>query len=322
MSDALSHIASVEQQQLVNKYVGVASFVILYYDYFLTLPLECSRYWSSPRITWASTFFYLNRYLSVLGHFPVIFQQFWISSDPDRISVCMRLTSFHQYLALVIQVIVGALLLMRTYALYNCRLAVLLGLCILSMAFISYAVWRVMSVQTFEYSVKDLPLTGCHLPISQHSSQALASVWTVMFSFDVLIFFMTLYKSLTCKRDGNSTILHVMLRDGTIYFGVMMVACVSVILSFRMFLPYERGLTTTLTNSLSSTMVSRLMLNIRDPKLSSSYRDERTTLGTLRTQPVFTSFIATSLGRDEWDLPSAHPCSDIPLENRIKDTTY
>jgi len=47
------------------------------------------------------------------------------------------------------------------------------------------------------------------------------------------------------------------------------------------------------------------MLNIRDPKLRSSYRDERTTLC---TQPVFTSFIATSLGReeDEWDLP-AHP---------------
>ena len=53
-------------------------------------------------------------------------------------------------------------------------------------------------------------------------------------------------------------------------------------------------------------MISRLMLNIRDPKHSSSYRDERTTL---RTQPVFTSFIATSLGQEEdkWDLPITHP---------------
>ena len=35
-----------------------------------------------------------------------------------------------------------------------------------------------------------------------------------MFSFDVLIFFLTLYKSLTVKRGGNSTILYIMLRDG------------------------------------------------------------------------------------------------------------
>jgi len=51
------------------------------------------------------------------------------------------------------------------------------------------------------------------------------------------------------------------------------------------------------------------MLNIRDPKLSSSYRDERTTTETLRTQPVFTSFIDTSLGReeDEWELSMTYP---------------
>lgn len=29
--------------------------------------------------------------------------------------------------------------------------------------------WRVMSIQTFEYSAEDLPLTGCLLPISEHS---------------------------------------------------------------------------------------------------------------------------------------------------------
>ena len=84
------------------------------------------------------------------------------------------------------------------------------------------------------------------------------------------------------------------------------------------------------------------MLNIRDPKLSSSYRDERTRTGTLRTQPVFTSFIDTSLGReeDEWTLPSTHPYSgpcgffylnlffltyiftDLQLVNRTKHAAY
>ena len=36
-----------------------------------------------------------------------------------------------------------------------------------------------------------------------------------MLGFDVLIFLMTIYKSLTRKRgNGDSTILHVVIRDG------------------------------------------------------------------------------------------------------------
>lgn len=88
-------------------------------------------------------------------------------------------------------------------------------------------------------------------------------------------------------------------------------------------------------------MISRLMLNIRDPRLSSSYRDERTTTETPRTQPVFTSFIDTSLGRedDEWELSITYPrrgpsrffsspyfftyiFTDIQLENRTKYAAY
>jgi hypothetical protein len=51
--------------------------VILYYDYALTLPDEAERFWATRSITWASFFFYVNRYLCLLGHIPVMVQYYW-----------------------------------------------------------------------------------------------------------------------------------------------------------------------------------------------------------------------------------------------------
>lgn len=61
--------------------------VILYYDYLLTVPAEVERFWSSKSFTWTCFFFYLNRYLSVLGHVPVAFDDFWITNSPRRLDV-------------------------------------------------------------------------------------------------------------------------------------------------------------------------------------------------------------------------------------------
>lgn len=46
---------------------------ILYYDYALTLSTEVERFWRRP---WSlvSFGFYLNRYLSLLGHIPVMYE--------------------------------------------------------------------------------------------------------------------------------------------------------------------------------------------------------------------------------------------------------
>jgi len=55
--------------------------VILYYDHALTLPMEIQRFWIRGPFTWATFFFFMNRYLAFLGHIPVIMQVFWDPSD-------------------------------------------------------------------------------------------------------------------------------------------------------------------------------------------------------------------------------------------------
>jgi hypothetical protein len=54
--------------------------------------MEIDRFWSFPRITWGSLFFYANRYLSVLGYMPLLFKALWNTDNPaDKVEVSVSL---------------------------------------------------------------------------------------------------------------------------------------------------------------------------------------------------------------------------------------
>lgn len=56
---------------------------ILYYDYVLTFGWEVSRFWGR-RLTWATFFFYLNRYFTLFAHIPVVMEYFWTTNAPNK----------------------------------------------------------------------------------------------------------------------------------------------------------------------------------------------------------------------------------------------
>ncbi|KAF8199512.1 hypothetical protein BJ912DRAFT_921926 [Pholiota molesta] len=271
-----------ESQLLANNCIGAASFgrfstpaslqnadgfwpAILYYDYLLTLPMEVSRFWNSRRVTWGSSLFYGNRYLSLIGHIPVMFQYFWTGSDlkmwavqyNDLESIIgfngIASTDVQDYppFTNILQILTGLLtvalslaviLIMRTYALYGCSKIILLLLCASALAVIAYGIWCVLSQQSPNYTAGDLAPNSCLLPVYD----------------SVYYIFRVRYESL-----GNL---------------------------------YLKGTTTILTNVISSTMASRLMLNIRDPKLHSNYRtpDNAGRSASL----IFTSFIDTEINHE------------------------
>lgn len=259
--------ASIHAQLNRGNDINLVSFVILYYDYALTLPAEVERFWSSRSLSWASSLFYVNRYLSLFGHIPVMIQYYWDSRRFNTREICPALSSFHQYLAVAIQVMVGILLIMRTYALYERNIWVLLFICACGLTVIVFGTWSVAAGRSTEEDLT-LPKIGCVPPTDRADAYRFASAWTGMLLFDILIFSMTVYKSLRRGRGGDRTLLNIMLRDGAMYFGVMAIAGLANIVSFRLSPEYERGFITTFANVISSTMISRLMLNLRDPKLA------------------------------------------------------
>ncbi|OCH93918.1 hypothetical protein OBBRIDRAFT_723894, partial [Obba rivulosa] len=248
---------------------------ILYYDYSLTLPMEVARYWLSGRgITWAAALFFIVRYLSILGHIPVMVQVFWPSYSAKVSHIltsllCLNLQMYHQLLSVIVQVLVGALLIMRTYALYGRNRAVL---------------WLLVSVASGVIAVGCVSNTFCRR-FSEYSSPVFKgkdltstcrgihfmAAWSGMLVFDLVVFLFTLVKCIKLGRLGRRTLLDIFVRDGqllTYSTSCMAAANLSNILTFLVS-PLVKGVATIFTNIISTTLISRLMLNLRDPKILS-----------------------------------------------------
>ncbi|KAH6913312.1 hypothetical protein BKA70DRAFT_1397349 [Coprinopsis sp. MPI-PUGE-AT-0042] len=277
-----------EIQSIIQKCIVAVSSGLLYYDYFLTLPREVAWVWQAPRkCSWMTIIFYINRYLLLVGQPIVLFRSFWPSSDLDRLPVCVALGLFRQYFAIIVQVVVAVFMILRTYALYNFDRRVLAFFILAMMATTGNAISSVMMSDRTDFSPKDLTACGCILPFPDTNAHRVASAWIGLLAFDAVTFLFTLRKSLKEPSLGGSTIMRVLLRDGAIYFGIMTALTVGTVASYfsdnvgismtqatlllTVTQPYRRGNTSPLTNVVSSCLVSRLILNLRDPCLSSRF---------------------------------------------------
>ena len=64
---------------------------ILLYDYCLTFIAEVERCWLARRLNLSLGFFYLNRYLTLLGYIPIMLDYFWLTSSPNKTEVSILL---------------------------------------------------------------------------------------------------------------------------------------------------------------------------------------------------------------------------------------
>ncbi|KAJ7245637.1 hypothetical protein B0H12DRAFT_1127396 [Mycena haematopus] len=258
--------AQIQTQLNSNAYIDLVSFSILFYDFFLTLDWEIARYWGTP-LTWPNALFFANRYGTLLGNIPVVMEYFWSEeSSAHKIKICLGLESYHQYFIIVTQLIVAVMLMLRTYALYERSKRVLAWMILVASGAVAVGIWTVISGKAVDQST-NLPLYfGCNYPTSRAQGLSLAAAWAGVAVFDCMIFLLTLSRVFSARR--NSTILTILLRDGSIYFGVMVLSNLSNILTFVFGTEYTRGIATTFTNIISSVMLSHLMFNLRDPKLA------------------------------------------------------
>ncbi|KAF8189501.1 hypothetical protein K438DRAFT_1832698 [Mycena galopus ATCC 62051] len=255
-----------------NYYLDLIAWCLLCYDYLITIELEVSRYWRL-RPTVPSVLFFVNRYGVLFGTIPVVFQYFWTTeSTPHKLAVCQALHSYHSWFAIVSQVVIGVMLILRTYALYERNRRVLILTLFVGLAGTAVGAWAIIAGPSAKPGdeVPQLNLyIGCSTGLDSAQSTRLTAPWAGMGVFDSTIFLLTLYRALSRVRVAGLDLVTVLLRDGSIYFGVILLVNLSNILTFVVASPYARGAPTTLANAISSVMLSRLMFNIRDPSLSS-----------------------------------------------------
>ncbi|KAL5522961.1 hypothetical protein ACEPAF_1228 [Sanghuangporus sanghuang] len=290
---------SIIHQIDMNYFLSLAGIMILYYDYVLTLDEEVGFFWRK-RTTAVSVLFFSNRYVSILGSAALLLQTFGRWSSKIR-SSCDILQKYHQFLSIVIQIIVGIIMILRTYALYELNRKILWSLSSLAGTVIVIGIWSVIGdfpSVILPYNLSSIP--GCHTLISRGLGIRLAAAWGSLYAFDTVVIILTLRKAIQVKKAQNQKLYHVLIRDGTIYYLVFSLINLAQILLFvvsilpQFFVPTSltrvlakigtpllRGVLTTFANVVSTTLISRLMLNLKNPRLFQQCRSGETTMSTL-----------------------------------------
>ncbi|KAJ6484474.1 hypothetical protein C8R47DRAFT_1131504 [Mycena vitilis] len=319
-------LAEFQWELNINSYIALVSLTILFYDYILTADEEIRTYWGT-RITWAGVLFYLNRYVSMAGNtVPIVVGSFWASDSPNKVQACRALQTYHQYFAIVAQIFVAALLIMRTYALYERSRRILIFTTTVASTAAVVGAYILFSGKSSskELSAVFVPV-GCASGVDTYQSRRFGFAWMGMLVFDFVIFSLTAAKALAFSREQRGGLFMLLVRDGSLYFLVMVGSNCGNILSFFYAGPYTRGVATTFTNVISSVMISRLMLNLRShggSRRGKSLRTgESTTLYTDTSAPIttvdpyypsvggYTDVFAGSVGESEMI-----DDNDIPLE--------
>ncbi|KAI0246878.1 hypothetical protein BJV78DRAFT_94089 [Lactifluus subvellereus] len=245
----------------LNSIIDLSSAVILYYDYALTLPREIQFLWPPHnKLGWFTLTCLLNRYLPIFGHIPFVILYF----VPGNFLVCNRLHEYRRGLVMVIQVLVATLCIIRVYALYGRSRRVLgLLLVIYITAIINTSVILTISHQTgTKTALVVSSIRGCNQITTASGGLYTALAWAGVLIFDSVIFFLTLYKAFTIGR--GIFLLDVIVRDGAVYFSALFIMNLVNILMLRFAPPVLKNSTATLTNVISTTLITRLVLNLRE----------------------------------------------------------
>ncbi|KAF8975743.1 hypothetical protein BDQ17DRAFT_1267780, partial [Cyathus striatus] len=226
---------------------------IFYYDYIITTGNEINFFWRRSKGPRKSFWFFLNRYFSFFGNLVEIIVNFM--TIPEALFSCETYNLFRQLFLVLNQVIVCALLTLRIYALYSRSFQILV--CMACGAAGLLVAWSLFGQKHF--ASQPLAGTGCHVGLTQENairnpynitifrpflttSADIASAWEALMVFDTMIFSFILYRTWTTRQNHRIArvripLISLILRDGRLF-------------------DYPS------INSISVTMMSRIMLNL------------------------------------------------------------
>ncbi|KAF8466479.1 hypothetical protein DFH94DRAFT_780937 [Russula ochroleuca] len=249
--------------------LSLIPLVILYYDYNLTFSSEVESFWPHRnRLGFVSSVYFLNRYVAVFGHIPIVLKLLVLESFfiNER---CRRMHQYIGYLGMVLQFLV-AKLVAQVYALYNKNRCIFTGLIALMIASIAVGI---VAIST-ELEDAPAPAPGCNfdLGLSNEGGRLLSFAWSGIMTFDIIVFALTVYKGI---RFGYKVpLIQVLIRD----------VCPSASFTWSIGTSHTpefpqtllKNFCTPFTNVLSTTLVSRTMLRLRSDD-NQRHRDLRVT---------------------------------------------
>ncbi|CAE6350188.1 unnamed protein product [Rhizoctonia solani] len=248
------HLAAVKSFML-------ASFALMIYDHMITLAEEVDRIWQREW-TGATWLFVLNRYLTEL-QFIVNVVSFHHPHWTGKVSPCDDFMPFPAVSTLISIAIAEIIMVLRTYALYQ-RNKYILRL----LAFF-WAGQVIVMVTTLRHPTRvELPegLVGC---IQGASGNYSVAFWLAPLATDSVIFGLTVFKALEYihKMKYRVPLIHVILRDGILYFTVILTANLLNCLLCFLAPSSIKVIGASFSQIITVVMISRLQLNLRSESI-------------------------------------------------------
>jgi len=259
--DAVVDQATIEdyRNSLLTKYVGVASFTILVWDHIITFPDEVELIWKGTKGPLVYLFF-LIRYLIPLSFIVNLWAYF--STSWTHLS-CSHFVRFEGAMTMIGISIVAMMMFLRIRALYRRVLAVQAVVIAILLTFIGVNSWlltRGIPVHHSSPFVESCTMIfDPRLPGPITSSTA----WLPLL-YDSVVVALTLFRTVRgiyTKSAGQ--ILHVMLREGLLYYGVICAVTLTLTIMIESASPSVRNITAQLELCLTVTMMSRITLHLK-----------------------------------------------------------
>ncbi|KAI0088762.1 hypothetical protein BDY19DRAFT_144887 [Irpex rosettiformis] len=175
---------------------------------------------------------------------------------------CEHFSFWRQVMIMVSQVIVGAVQLLRVYALYGRSKKIIWLILSIAAVLLGFSIWAVTG-QSSEISLQE----GCQFASSRLTAIHIVTAWEALFTFDLMIFCLTIARTYKTRIHyygvgRKMDLVTLMVRDGAMYFGVMVLVQGANVVTYYAASPVLRGILSTLASDVSVTMMSRLMLNL------------------------------------------------------------
>ncbi|KAF9460256.1 hypothetical protein BDZ94DRAFT_1266390 [Collybia nuda] len=201
----------------ISKYYALAATAMLVYDTFLTFDREVDAIWRS-QWTAVKALFFFNRYANIGAYVTSIVA---INSTWPRDS-CLRYVIFPGIFNLIQQVVIGSILMLYTYALFNRSktvFAITFTVFLVQIVVIGWSLGAITAVP--------LPrgFVGCIYAGKTGTGIRVQTSWIMQLVFISVAFGLMIWKAITLKKcQVRAPLVTIMTKDGLKYFGVIFTA--------------------------------------------------------------------------------------------------
>ncbi|CAE6472768.1 unnamed protein product [Rhizoctonia solani] len=267
-----------------TRYASLASFVLLVFDYVITVVPEVSLVWYKPW-TWSKLLFLWNRYgtfvillfdtIVVLGGGPTDEVSLWVSvgakySNTDHIA-CLHWQKFQGWTGWLTNMTVEIIILVRIAAMYSQDKRITYPVIVLFFAQ-AIGMASIIGMSFAKMQATHEPVAGFHICALIGVPEGMYIYWATNLAFETVLFSLAIikaYQHVSRQRGlrpswSGPRILSVLVRDSILYFLVIFVTYIMNLVSWSTGGSGIYQLAIALAIALRASMGSRLLLNVRE----------------------------------------------------------